>query len=103
MDQPTTPPVTTVQFCKLRIENKLFYSSEQDVVIDFGLKDNPVFKENDAIIQATSKVTEYYTLVDALNYMSSIGWEVVLAIPVPLHKGSLNVEFIMKMQFNTPN
>jgi len=32
---------------------------------------------SETLKQATMKVTDYYDVVDALNYMSILGWEIV--------------------------
>ena len=51
-------------------------SSKKDIDLDFGDQNSTILNSNELVIQETLKVREFYTMIDALNYMSSIGWQI---------------------------
>ena len=90
-----------VQYCMLNITGK-FMSSRKDIDVDFGIDENSIFKSNDDIIQQTAKVNGKDTLIDGLNYMASIGWEVVHLTPFETDTdgGTFeNYRYLMKRTF----
>ncbi|MBS7563338.1 hypothetical protein KHS38_02890 [Mucilaginibacter sp. Bleaf8] len=67
---------TPVQYCILKVSGK-FLSTKLEIEVDFGKENASIINDNEALVAHTQKVSSYYTIVDALNYMSSLGWEVV--------------------------
>jgi hypothetical protein len=61
------------QYCVLIVEGKLF-SSKNDVQIDLGDEGN-LAKYDATIIERTKKVYQRDSLIDALNYLGELGWE----------------------------
>lgn len=48
-----------------------------DFEVQLGVETVEANKINETLKQDTMKVTDCYDLVDALNYMSTLGWEIV--------------------------
>lgn len=67
---------TPVQYCMLKVSGK-FLSTKLEIEVDFGKENESIVKNNATLIAHTQKVSNYTTLIDSLNYMSSLGWEVV--------------------------
>ncbi|WP_158826217.1 hypothetical protein [Mucilaginibacter lacusdianchii] len=65
-----------VQYCILKVNTK-FLSSKLEFEVDFGKESESIIGNQESLIAQALKVTNYYTLVDGLNYMSSLGWEIV--------------------------
>jgi hypothetical protein len=63
------------QYCMLIISNRML-SSKKDIDLDFGAQNSTIVKSNESVIQETLKVRDFYTVIDALNYMASIGWQI---------------------------
>lgn len=78
----------SLQYCLLIVGAKLL-SSKKEVIVDFGEQNSSIIKTNELIIEKTAKVQNFYTVVDALNYMASIGWRVVHIMPFSaMHDGA---------------
>lgn len=91
----STPVTQTPQFayCELVGISK-FMSTKVSIVVDFGQadKDKRLKDEN-------GKAKTFNSMVDALNYMGSQGWEFVQAYAVT--EGSQNVyHFLLKKEIN---
>jgi hypothetical protein len=69
-----------LQYCMLIIEGR-FLSSKKKVYVDFGDQNDEIIPSNYAVITEAAKVRDFITIIDALNYMASIGWEVVHLTP----------------------
>lgn len=68
--------ITAYQYCTLKINTKLF-SSKVEFELDLGKETISTGLYDEAIIQKTESVTKFAGLIDALNYLSTLGWEVV--------------------------
>jgi len=71
---------SSLQYCILTIGSKLL-SSKKEILVDFGQQNSSIITANELVIEETAKVKGFYALVDALNYMASIGWKVVHIMP----------------------
>lgn len=74
------------KFCLLLAIGK-FLSKEVDISIDYG-QDSTVF-EDTRIRDKNGKIINFNSVIDALNYMESIGWEFVNAYAITI--GNQNV------------
>lgn len=70
-----------VKHCLLMATGKMF-SKKVDITIDYG--QDTSFFEDSKIRDKNGKVIEFNSVMDALNYMSSIGWEFVDAYAITL-------------------
>jgi hypothetical protein len=68
-----TTGTTVYQYCILKVETKLF-NSKVDLVVDLGQRTNDLA---DNVARQTLQVSEYHHIVDGLNYLSTLGWEIV--------------------------
>lgn len=102
---------TTLQkevYAQIRIRPRLL-SNKVSIRLDYGQERN--FWGGDTRIreEQNGKVKKFNSAVDALNYMSSQGWEFVFAYTLPLGDGRNNVvdqtavaqevNFLMKKRF----
>jgi hypothetical protein len=74
---PDSLKITKYVYCELSASPKVFGSS-LNITVDFGEKNG----ENERLITLDPKSwenKEFYSAVEALNYMAEIGWEVVTA------------------------
>ncbi|QJD98162.1 hypothetical protein HH214_20925 [Mucilaginibacter robiniae] len=76
MNEDSKADFPTVQYCMLKVSGKIL-SSKVGFELDLGQEQLTVNAYDDAIMQKTLKVVEFYNMIDALNYMSSLGWEIV--------------------------
>jgi hypothetical protein len=74
------------KFCLLLATGKLF-SNEVDITIDYG--QDATFFEDKRIRDVNGKIIVFNSVIDALNYMGSIGWEYVNAYAITI--GNQNV------------
>ncbi|WP_295772537.1 hypothetical protein [uncultured Mucilaginibacter sp.] len=71
-------------------------STKCSIKVDFG-SDRQLLKQFDnKIIDETSKVKEYDSLADALNYVSALGWEFVFAYPTKFEKNYFFSQYLFK-------
>jgi hypothetical protein len=75
-ERPNPDNFPVYQFSILKVHNKLF-SSKVELEIDFGTDDNLLRSYNQSVISDSQQVVNYKHLVDALNYLAKLGWEVV--------------------------
>lgn len=86
-----------VKHCLLMATGK-FLSKKVDLTIDYGQEST--YFEDMKIRDKNGKVIEFNSVMDALNYMSSIGWEFVDAYAVTT--GNQNVyHYLMKSVSNS--
>jgi len=71
-----TDNITAYQYCILKINNKIF-SSKVEFTIDLGNETFTAGLYSEALMQKTEAVTKFTSLIDALNYLSTLGWEIV--------------------------
>lgn len=64
-------------YCEL-VGTQKFFSSDVVVAVDYGLI-NSYYGDNIIIDKETGKAQTFNSMVDALNYMGSMGWEFVQA------------------------
>ncbi|WP_345951831.1 hypothetical protein ABDD95_10420 [Mucilaginibacter sp. PAMB04274] len=64
------------QYCILKVNTKLF-SSRIEFELDLGEDSATLATYNEAINQKTQQVQKYSHLVDGLNYLATLGWEIV--------------------------
>ena len=74
------------KYCLLLATGK-FLSNDVDISIDYG-QDSSIF-EDTRIRDKNGKIIHFNSVIDALNYMESIGWEFVNAYAITV--GSQNV------------
>jgi len=65
-------------YCQLVGSQKLF-STKVDVSIDHGQEIKNIFQDNRIFDPATGKARSFNSMVDAMNFMGSLGWEFVQA------------------------
>ncbi len=61
------------QYCLLKVESKIF-SSKIDLSVELGEQS---VQTTDYVTQKTLEVTGYHNVIDALNYLSTLGWETI--------------------------
>ena len=85
---PTTPPAATrtEEYCMVLATQK-FMSTKVTIAIDYG-QERKFFSDN-RYKDADDKVQAFNSVVDALNFQNSQGWEFVNAYVITL--GSQNV------------
>jgi hypothetical protein len=71
---------TSTQYCMLVIKNT-FLSSDKDIYVDFGRQNSSLISGNSQVINDAVQVKQFVTIIDGLNYMASLGWEVVHLTP----------------------
>jgi hypothetical protein len=78
---------------------KRTFSAGMDITLDLGLETD--FDNYGEIIQQTQKVTDYDNLITALNYLNSLGWELVHFKPTHVDGFYHNYEgaFLMKRKY----
>ena len=89
-----------LQYCILTVEGKLF-SSKKDVLIDLG-DEKKLIRFDKSIIERTMRVSELYTLIDALNYLGEIGWELVHVSPLKVIGGTTSgteTTYLLKISY----
>lgn len=59
---------------------KLF-SNDKKIYVDFGENENLLQGFDQNLLQQTAKVSSLHNNIDALNYMASLGWQVVHITP----------------------
>jgi alkyl hydroperoxide reductase subunit AhpF len=64
------------QYCILKSSSRLL-SNKMDFELQLGVETLENNLIDESLKQATRKVTDCYDVVDALNYMSTLGWEIV--------------------------
>lgn len=74
----------TEEYAELIATQKLF-STKVTITVDYGEVKN-LWKDN-RVKDDNGKVTSFNTVVDAMNYMNSLGWEFVNAFPVSTGSG----------------
>ncbi|QHS57338.1 hypothetical protein GWR56_17990 [Mucilaginibacter sp. 14171R-50] len=87
-------------FCLLTVENKLL-SSKKEVTVNLG-DDDMLSKYDSELIAATQRVTECSSLIGALNYLGSLGWELAHITPVRIIGGTSNgteEKYLMKRRY----
>ena len=73
---------TVEQYCDMIVTNAAF-SNKVNISLDFGQEKPRLYKNYKLKDEVTGKPRKFNTVVDALNYMGSIGWELVNAFPFP--------------------
>ncbi|MDT3401559.1 hypothetical protein [Mucilaginibacter terrae] len=68
--------ITAHQYCILKVDTKLF-SSKIEFELDLGKETINAGLYESAVMQKTESVTKFTNLIDALNYLSTLGWEIV--------------------------
>jgi hypothetical protein len=68
------------QYCMLICRSK-FISNDKKVWVDFGENESLLKRFDQNVMQETRKVSTVDNIVDALNYMSYLGWEMVHITP----------------------
>ncbi|GAB3921042.1 hypothetical protein [Mucilaginibacter myungsuensis] len=69
------------QYCILLIFDK-FWGGDKEINVVFGERNQELITDNAGLIAETLKVKDYFDLVDALNYMSMIGWQIDHILPM---------------------
>ena len=82
----------TEEYCLLIGNGKLF-STKVTIEIDFGQKRN--FFGDNRLKDSSGKLVEFESLVDALNFMNSKGWELYAAYPMVSNMGTA-YHYLMK-------
>ncbi len=62
-----------ITFCELVAEAKLF-STKVSIVVDYGQK-TKLWGKAQKIIGSDGKAKQFYSVIDALNFMDKNGWE----------------------------
>jgi hypothetical protein len=80
--QTTTDTITTskYEYCEL-VGMAKFLSTKVTVAVDYG-EERSFFQDTRVRDEQTGKVTSFNSMVDALNYMGTKGWEFVQAYVV---------------------
>lgn len=96
--EETTSQSTITQFCVLKVSTTFFTGS---VDIDMGLNKSLIDKFEPDIIRKSMLVTKENNLVDALNYMSSLGWKFVQELPpkVLFDRTSTERQYLLKYTY----
>ncbi|MVN91920.1 hypothetical protein [Mucilaginibacter aquatilis] len=71
-------------------------STKCSIKVDFGSDKQLLKKFGNNIVDETSKVKEYDSLADALNYVSALGWEFVFAYPTTFEKKYFFSQYLFK-------
>jgi alkyl hydroperoxide reductase subunit AhpF len=86
------------QYCVLKSSSRLL-SYKMDFEVQLGIETLERNRISETLKQDTMKVTDCYDLVDALNYMSTLGWEIVHVNYRELSGTTYNnPEYLMKRQ-----
>ncbi|RPD41548.1 hypothetical protein [Chitinophaga barathri] len=86
------------KYCELIATAKMF-STKVTIEIDFG-QEKKFFEFKDARIKDDlGKAKNFNSVVDALNYMGSLGWKFVDAYPLTEGGGSKVLHFFFKKEF----
>jgi hypothetical protein len=83
----------TEEYCEVGAFGKMF-SHKVTITVDYGIdagffSDKRVKDENDNVVK-------FETLIDALNYMNSQGWEFMTAFPVSTSSGGAVYHFFLR-------
>lgn len=81
-------PAQNKRFCEILGHSKLF-STKVTVTIDFGQDHSGAWGRNDKIVDSTGKDIVFNSMVDAMNYLGSMGWHFEQAYVVTI--GNANV------------
>jgi len=97
--EETTPQSTITQFCVLQVSTTFFTAK---VDIEMGLNKSLIDQFKPDVSKRSMRVTEENNLVDALNYMSSLGWEFVQELPpkVLFDRTSTERQYLLKYTFS---
>ena len=82
-------PNQTEQYCMLMATEK-FLSLKVNIVVDFGEEKKQTLKDENG------KDISFNSVVDALNYMNSKGWEFVNAYAISAGSSGTIYHFLMK-------
>jgi hypothetical protein len=83
----------TEQFCIVIVSPKIF-SSKVDIEVDFGQETSAA---NYSLKEEIQTVKEMPSIVDALNYMSKRGWQMVNGYSIVNSKSGVNEQhYLMK-------
>jgi hypothetical protein len=101
--QPTTKTVIpiksyndtlrTEEYCIIVGTTQMF-STKVKITVDFG-EERSFWGGRDYITDETGNVVKFNSMVDALNYMNSIGWQFVSAYPMVSNQGTC-YHYLMK-------
>lgn len=72
----------TYQYAEIVGQNRTFRETIH-VTIDYGQEPKAFINQKLIINKSTGKAEKFNSMIDALNYMSSLGWEFVQAYVVP--------------------
>lgn len=76
------------RYCKIRVT--YIRRNEQDIKVDYGKGDNFSLFNDSTIINGLQGVTLYRNDIDAMNYMSSLGWDLIQVVHMELEFGRDN-------------
>jgi hypothetical protein len=90
-------------YCELRESPRLF-STKINIELDYG-QDRVFFNDNRMQDEETGRIKKFNSMVDALNYMSSHGWELAQAMFSPSASNSSNAQsgvriYLLKRKLN---
>ena len=83
----------TEEYCEVVATGKLF-SNRVTITVDYG-KDASFFADK-RVKDENDNVIKFETLIDALNYMNSQGWEFMTAFPVTTGNGNIYHFFLRR-------
>lgn len=82
-------------YCEL-VGTQGVFTTKVTVSIDFGQAQS-FFNRDQTLKDANGKAIKFNSMVDALNYMGSQGWEFIQAFTIG-EKGSFTYHFLMKKE-----
>jgi hypothetical protein len=87
------------KYCEMTAQARLF-SKKVTIDIDFG-EERKFFSFKDTRVKDDlGKVKTFNSVVDALNFLGSVGWKLVNAFPIAESSGSLVYHYYFKREFD---
>ncbi len=85
-----------IKYCQIFAVGKAF-SNKVKIYIDYGQKGN--FFDDVGIRDKNGKKIEFHSVIDAINYMNHLGWDLIDAYPIT--QGNQNVyQYLFKAKDN---
>jgi hypothetical protein len=94
--EQSTDSTVVERYCGLSISQKGL-SAKMIISLDFGEEVN-IWKLNAVKDEMTGKIKTFNSVIDAFNYMGSLGWKYVNSFTNPAQPATLNT-FIFKKTF----
>ena len=89
---------TIEQFCILRGAFNADFSSKVSIDLDYGQERKLWGWDNALKDDKTGKAKKFNSITDGLNYLGTLGWKLVTAVPIVGDKTS-STDYIFKKEF----